>query len=1017
MTNLSAFSIRHPRFIALALATVIVWGCVALWLLPRQEEPLITWRLANVITRLPGATSERMEALVTDVLERRVSEVDEVEHVYSVSRAGVSLLQIELSDDVTDASPVWQRVRQKLEQAKVELPAGVLGPDLDDEIMGTFAQLIAITSDTASYRDLEDLGERLEDQLRYLPMAASTSFFGLQAEVVRVEIDPTRLAAYDLTMMQVAAAIRGRNTRQPSGRIAVDTDELLLEVSGEFQTLDELRGTILQVTADGQTLHVSDVATVLRTTEEPPAPLFRLNGKRGVVVGVRARDRVRIDRFGDDVHRVVQSFRDTLPPEVECTIFHDLSGYTRERAAELLRTFVFCVVSVFLATALFMGWRGSLIVTSAIPLTGLAVLALFYALGIPLNQMSLMAVVMAFGLLVDDAVVVTEQVHRRVGEQVPVDDAAAKEPATLTAPLIVSTLTTITAFVPIYLLPGGTGEFVRAIPVGVTICLLMALVMAVTAVPWLCTLLLRGQQSAGETGGLRGMRYTCSARFHRLLETVVDQPKATIVVVGVVMLALASLGLTLRRDFFSPVQRDQIVVDVFTAQGSSVEHTSDIVAEIEKLTGQQAHVASTASFVGRNAPLIFYNLQSQETFANHFAQIIVRVDHWQYTTQATGELQAKLNGQIADAHCVAHILEHGAPFVAPFEVRISGPAITTLEELGRRVSRRLEETEGVRNVRMNYGRPSLKLIAQVNEPAARHLGLDQQTVADQLRYRIDGLPASFLREGDEQIGIHVRLPAEDRNDVLDLNSIYFQPPQPLPPLPFAAVATWKASWEPGSIYRRDGQRTLSVLGYPQFGLTAAQVSTRFDMQLQQLARQLPAGYALELGGENEQRQQAESNLMGRAIYAVFPVLLLLLAEFRSLRLALLILAVVPLSLAGVMLGLFVTGWPLNFMAIMGMIMLIGVVVNDALILVDGFERRRELGQTVSEAAVHGTLERSRHVVITTVTTIAGFFPLAVSPSLLWPPLAIAIIVGLACATTITLVAVPAAYVVLRKTSS
>lgn len=552
----------------------------------------------------------------------------------------------------------------------------------------------------------------------------------------------------------------------------------------------------------------------------------------------------------------------------------------------------------------------------------------------------------------------------------------------------------------------------RAIPVGVAICLLVALLVSVTVVPWVCARLFRHHGGIGRGGIAVRLRALCGDWFRGWLKLVVAHPSITLALVVFLMTFMATFGGSIRRDFFSPVQRDQFVVDVFTRQGSSVNHTSAVVAQIEQVARQHDSVDTTTSFIGRNAPLIFYNLQSQETYANHFAQIVVKVDRWQDTAGVASGLQAVLNDKISDADCVVHILEHGAPFTAPFEIRISGAAIPALREAGRRVTSVLSETPGVRNIRSNYGNDSMKLVAQVNEPVARRMSIDQRKVADQLRHRVDGQVASYFREGDELLPINVRLPALTRASVTDLDRMYFKPDRSSDAIPFAAVAKLETEWEPASIYRRDGARTLSVLAYPQFGLTAAQVSGRFDHRIRALDRAMPEGYSLELGGENEQRREAESNLLGGAIYAVFPILLLLIAEFRSLRLSLLILCLVPLSLGGVMLGLFVTGWPLNFMAIMGMMMLFGIVINDALILVDGFETRRAAGEPISDLVVAGTMERSRHIVITTATTIAGFLPLAISPSLLWPPLAIAIIGGLAVATILTLIAIPAGYVVM-----
>ena len=547
MKKLSALSIRYPRFVAVSVLAVIVWGLIALWMLPRQEEPALTWRLANVITRWPGANPERTETLVTDPLEKAVQEVDEVEHIYSVSRAGVSLLQVELSDTVTDAGPVWQRVRQKLEQVKDRLPAGAGDPLLDDEIMGTFAQLIALVGDKSSYRELKDHAQRLEDEIRFLPTTASTSLFGGQEETIQVEVNPARLMAYDLTLEQIASAIRARNTRDPAGRMTIAADQSVIEASGEIGSDAELERMVLSTRQSagggehvgGRTLRLGEVADIVRTSPDPPQPIARFNGRRAVVLGVRARSGVRMDHFGDQIAVVLKSFRASLPESVSCHVAHDLADYTRGRGSELLRTFGLAISFVFLVSAVFMGWRGATIVTMAIPLTGLLVLVIFYVVGIPLNQMSVMAIIMAFGLLVDDAVVVTEQIHRRITDGVDspqqpatqgpdrsleAQRAAAEEPAKLTAPLVVSTLTTIAAFIPIYLLPGGTGEFVRAIPIGVAICLLVALFVSVSVVPWCCWDLFRREGGIGRGGIAVNLRARCGSGFHRLLHVVVKHP-------------------------------------------------------------------------------------------------------------------------------------------------------------------------------------------------------------------------------------------------------------------------------------------------------------------------------------------------------------------------------------------------------------------------------------------------------------------------------------------------------------
>jgi len=1002
-----------------ALGTLLLWGALALRWLPRQEDPHLTWRLANVITRFPGAPSGRVESMITDVLERAVEQVDEVEHIYSVSRPGLSLLQIELHDQVTVAQPVWQKVRRKLVETKLGLPPDVIGPELDDEIMGTFSVLIAISSPNPDYRQLKDLAEQLEDRLRYLPSTASSTLFGTQRETIDVELDPAQLAAYQMSFATVAAALRRRNTRQPAGRLQLSDREVLIEASGELVDEHDVGRMVLSVTRDGRTTHLGDVARIRRTTVSPADPLVHLNGVPAVLLGVRARPTVRMDQYGDEVSGIVARFRATLPEPLRCEVVHNLARSTRARAAQLSRTFLASLTLVFVSTALLMGWRGASVITMAIPLTGAIVLVLFYLLAMPLNQMSVMAIIMAMGLVVDNAIVVTEQIHRSVVGGTSLRSAVLSEPEKLFTPLLVSTLTTITAFLPIYLLPGGTGEFVRAIPIGVGVALLTSLVVALTAVPWMCTwLLCRTREPAAERVRLPGLGARLMARlaasYRVWLQLTVARPRTAVLVLGVTMAATSLLGLGIRRDFFSPVQRDQFMVDVYAPQGSGITHTNELVHQVEDLLADQPDVVGSCSFVGRNAPLIFYNLTSQETYATHFAQLIVRCSDWRMTAGVAEQVQAKLNDRIAGAECVVHILEHGAPFVAPFEVRIGGPSIEPLQELGRRVQRVLHATPGVRNIRTNFGEQALKLVAEVNEPVARAVHIDQDQVARELRYRIDGLVATHIQDNDERIDVRVRLPATARDTIGHVMAVDFKAASGVGFLPFSSVAQLQPAWETSSIYRRDGQRTLSVLAYPQFGLTAAQVAKQFLPKLDPIRRDLPANYTLQVGGENEQRHEAESNLLAKAIYAICLIVLLLVAEFRSFRISGLILAIIPLSLAGTMLGLWLTGWPLNFMAIMGMMMLMGVVVNDAVILIDGFERRFQAGELLNALVIEGTLERTRHVVITTVTTIAGFLPLALSSSLLWPPLAIAIIGGLGLATLLTLGVIPAAYVLIRR---
>ncbi|MCA9190023.1 MAG: efflux RND transporter permease subunit, partial [Planctomycetales bacterium] len=545
---------RYSLVVTSAMIVAVVWGGVAAYQLPREEEPKLTWRLANVVTRLPGASPERMESLVTDVLEHAIEQVDDVEHIYSVSRPGLSLIQIELRDSVVDAPPVWRNVRQKLSESALQLPRGSIGPELDDEIMGTFAMLIAVAGDDIRPRQLEEIAEELEDQLRLLDDTTSTSLFGTQREVIQIEPKPALLVAYDLSFQKLADIVQRRNTRQPSGRLAVGQSELLIEVNGELETEQDLREMVLMVTEDGRTVRLGDVAQLQRTIGTPKDPVVRANGQPSIVLGVRCRRGVRLDQYGKRVRDIVQQAQQGLPQGISLSIAHDLSKYTQERMRGLGTSMLIGVSLVFASLLVFMNWRSAIIVTLSIPLTALFVAITFSIVGIPLNEMSVMAVIMAMGLLVDNAIIVTEEVQHS-----PLPDswqAAADAGDQLFVPLLVSTLTTVAAFLPIYLLPGGTGEFVRAIPLGVAICLITSLLVATTVVPQLCVMILPRRVSDGQNGD----SYTTAARFidgyRSILGYCCDHPLLLLGATTFAMVLCVCLGLTLRRDFFSPVQRD-----------------------------------------------------------------------------------------------------------------------------------------------------------------------------------------------------------------------------------------------------------------------------------------------------------------------------------------------------------------------------------------------------------------------------------------------------------------------------
>lgn len=1019
---------RNPRIMILTVSLILVAGLSSLQLLPRMEDPLLTPRFAMVTTLLPGADAERVESLVSEELEDAVREVEEIKEVRTVSRVGVSIMTIELRDAVDDVDPVWSRIRDRINDATPRLPSGALTPEFEELDVKAYASLVALTwhppRDTANasrpprvnHAILRRLAEELEDALTSLPGTEDVDLFGDPDEEILVEVDVRELTARALTVDGIAQQIAASDSKVSAGRYR-GRSNLLLEVDGELESLDRVRRTPIRAAGDGRFVLLGDLAEVTRTVREPPSSLAIVDGRSAVVLGAMVRPGVRIDHWAADADAAVAEFAETLPTGVGLSVVFRQNRYVESRLTGLQQNLFVGAVAVALVVLVLMGWRSALIVATALPLSALIVLAGMRVLEIPIHQMSVTGLIVALGLLIDNAIVMADDVRGRLRAGRPPVAAVAESVRHLAIPLSGSTITTALAFAPIALMPGPAGEFVGSIAVSVILAITGSLFISLTVVPALAARAAgSGQQPRRArwwTDGVQPRRLT--AWYDRSLRLITEFPTAG-VTLGVLLPVIGFLQLpALPEQFFPPADRDQFQIEVDLPAQMSVAETRRTVTRMRDVLLSHDAIDDVSWFIGESAPSFYYNLVPRRRNSPSYAQALVQTRSRHASAMLLRDIQAELDAAFPEARTLVRLLEQGPPFDAPVELRIFGPDLTVLRRLGEELRRILADIPVVTHTRSDLEESVPKVALQLMEEEARLAGLTHAEIARQLDRSLEGAVGGSILESTEELPVRVRVSERDRSRLDRIRSLELLTGATGPDgnpvrVPLSAIAEATVVPEVSSITRLDGRRMNEVQAYLDAGVLPAVALAEFRSRLQESGHAMPAGYTLSVGGEAAERNESVGNLLSSVgILGVMMVATLVLS-FGSFRMAAIVGCVAALS-AGLGFGaLRVFGYPFGFMAIIGTMGLIGVAINDSIVVLAAI-REDTRSRAGSPAAVRRVvLASTRHVVATTFTTIAGFLPLLLGGGGFWPPLAVTIAGGVGGATLLALYFAPSAYI-------
>ncbi|TQV84807.1 efflux RND transporter permease subunit [Exilibacterium tricleocarpae] len=1018
--------VENGRVVALVIALLIVSGLGALSTLPRSEDPYITGRSAAVLTPFPGASAERVEALVTEKLENKLRELAELKHITSVSRSGLSFITLELEDQIgpRQVDLIWSRARDLLEEAQADMPAGALPSSLDEDRVHAYTVLVALTWAGSSPPEMAVLGrygEELESRLRSITGTDLVSLRGPPREEVLVAVDSHKLASLGLSAGEVGTALAGADAKVAAGQLYNDNFRVAVEVAGELDDLERVRRVPLKVDADGTVIRIGDVARVSRQEKLPADELAIVHGNRAVVVAARMVPAVRVDQWTARVERSLAQFSATLPGNITAEIIFNQNDYTRERLSQLMNNVALGFVLILTVLLFTLGWRSALIVAAALPLTAFFTLSCMQYYGLPIHQMSVTGLIVALGIMVDNAIVMVDTVARERQRGATRVQAVQRSIRHLWLPLLGSTTTTILAFLPIALMPGPAGEFVGGIALSVVFSLVGSYVISHTLIAGLAGRWIKPATEGRQRWWQNGVYFGALSRwFGSSLVWALRRPRLTLLLVASVPALGFVAAAQLTEQFFPASDRDMFHVEVFLPESASLDATLELTADVGRVIEAQNGVRGLHWFVGASAPAFYYNLIARRDGAQYYAQAMVTGADFKVVNQMIPRLQRQLDDRFPQAQILVRKLEQGPPFNAPVELRVYGPNLNRLRALGDELRRVLAATPDVLHSRATLGSAVPKLWVSVREEDSNRSGLPLTALSQQLQNALDGVVQGSLLESTQELPVRIRLDGGERAELADLASLDFVPPQ-LPGgyagLPLAAIGELQVLPARGTIPRRDGERVNTIEGYLRDGVLPAAVVTAVKDTLQREGFQVPAGYRLEFGGEGEKRNDAVGNLLAYVGVIVTLLVVVVVLSFNSFRMSAIIFSV-AIQAAGLgLLSVYLFDYAFGFVVLIALLGLIGLAINAAIVILAELKSDANAVRGDETDVVTGVQNCARHITSTTITTLGGFLPLILGGGGFWPPFAVAIAGGTLLTTLLSFYFVPAAFIVFAQRRS
>ncbi len=1005
--------VENGRLASLVIALLIVAGFGAISSLPRMEDPDITNRFSSVITHYPGASAERVEALVTEVLENQLRRLEELKLVQSTSRPGISVIQLELKDSVIDTAPVWSRARDLVADSKSLLPLPAQNAILDDQVGYANTAILGLVwkgGGEARTDMLNRYAKELQSRLRLLSGTNFVKLYGAPTEEILVQLDGDKVNRLKLSPAAVAQILGNADTKVSAGEINNNSFRALIEVSGELDSVSRIRQVPLKIDEQGQIIRLGDIATISRQAKTPASTIALIEQDQGVMVAARMLNNTRVDLWLAKVRDEVEALQTSIPANIEIQWLFDQESYTSERLGDLVGSLLLGFIIILVVLMLTLGLRNAVIVSLSLPLTALFTLACMKYIGLPIHQMSVTGLVVALGIMVDNAIVIVDAISQRRQQGMTRLDAVSKTLHHLWLPLAGSTITTMLAFAPIVLMPGAAGEFVGGIAISVMFALVGSYLISHTLIAGLAGRFgVEGEQQKWYQAGIR--LPLVSKLFKLSLRTALKRPLLSGLIIGIFpILGFIAAG-QMTEQFFPPSDRDMFQIEVYLSPHASIESTRSRVEEIDKQLRKTEGVDRIDWIVGGNTPSFYYNLLQRQQGASNYAQAMVKVIDFDTANRLIPRLQRSLDLAFPDAQILVRKLEQGPPFNAPVELRVFGPNLDQLRLIGDEVRRILSNTADVIHTRATLSAGAPKVWFQINEDASLMSGLNLTEIANQIQMATTGIKGGSILEQTESLPVRVRLQDSTREQQTKLSEINLVSTSGSE-IPLSALSTNRIEVSRGAIPRRDGHRVNTIEAYLVSGVLPQQVLDDAKVNIDKLV--LPAGYHIEVGGESAKRNEAVGNLLSNVVLVVTLLLATVVLSFNSFRLTAIILFSALQSAGLGLLAVYTFGYPFGFTVIIGLLGLMGLAINAAIVILAELEELPDARSGKIESIVSVVSGCGRHIGSTTITTIGGFLPLIIAGGGFWPPFAIAIAGGTLLTTLLSLVWVPTMYQLIMK---
>lgn len=1003
--KISEYSVKNYQFTLIMFLMAIALGVTTLFNMPRSEDPEITAPQYAIVVVYPGTNPKDMEELVVDPVEEKLHELDDMKRIKTQINDGLAVFTVEYKYE-SDPDEKYQELVREVNSLRAALPQDIYSIEINKFQPSDVNILqIALISENASRPKLKFYAEALKDELEKIPALKNVEIQGLPEQIVRIELRLDKIAQMHIPLQAIMGSLTSEMANIPGGSVMAGSKSFSIKTSGNYTSVDEIRNTIVYA-SNGKNVLLRDVAEAYVTFDETKH-ITRLNGHRAVYVVAAQKPGLNISQSQEKYKPVLVKFDSKLPSNIDMVHHFDQADNVNGRLAGLGKDFLIAILLVSI-TLLPLGFRAATIVMISIPLSLAIGLVLLNLMGISLNQLSIVGLVVALGLLVDDSIVVVENIERWMREGHSRFDATIKATRQIGIAVVGCTVTLIIAFMPLVFLPEGAGDFIRGLPLAVIMSVLASMLVSLTVIPFLSSRLLKNTGHENGNIFLRALQRIIHGSYSKWLDKALKHPVITTIVAGVIFFGSLQLFPVIGFALFPASEKPQFIINTITPLQTNLESTDSVARDVDEVLAKIPEIQYYATNVGKGNPRIYYNViqeNERSDFAQTFVQLHPSVDP-DRKIEIINELRDKFKNY-AGAKIEVKNFEQGPPVAAPVEVRLFGDNLDTLRALSARVETLLKQTQGTIYVNNPVSNLKSDMRVVINQDKARMSGINTVDIDQTIRLAVAGLElGSFSDVEGEDYSVYLTTPKEERATLQSLNNIFVNTSAGAA-VPLEQIASLKLETSPLRIDHYNKIRMVSVSAFVQKGFFNDQVIADVVQQLESF--KLPDGYSFMMGGEVEASNESFSGLGAIIIVTVFMFIAVLVLMFKTFKSMLIVLSVIPLGVVGAALALLITGNPLSFVAIIGLIALAGVEVKNSILLVDFTNQLRREGKTVDEAIREAGEVRFLPIVLTSLTAIGGLLPIAISVNPLISPLAIVLIGGLISSTLLSRIVTPVVY--------